>query len=160
MGKVTARRKELNDRLRLLLPFTDTADEDHSAWVDPAQLLRFLADNVYKDAKRLEISVEFDGRSLYKYCDNVLVCLRVLVDGAEQHKRDNVWPLGMLPVKEKYDALHDSPLKTIFERLGEMEKVVKIGQREVPLQLWFCSDMKAMLMALGLSRANEFCVHR
>ena len=68
MGKVTARRKELNDRLRLLLPFTDTADEDHSAWVDPAQLLRFLADNVYKDAKRLEISVEFDGRSLYKYC--------------------------------------------------------------------------------------------
>jgi len=157
MGKVTRRRKELNDRLRILLPFAKTEDEDNSAWVDPAQLLRFLATHAYKDAKRLEISVGFDGRSLYNYCDNVLVCLRVLVDGQDQHKRDNVWPLGMLPVKERYDELSKSPLKTIFERLGEMGKVIKIGEREVPLQLWFCSDMKAMLMALGLSRANENC---
>ena len=153
-NRVKDRRDRINQWLRQALKFEATVEGDYTAWTDPQRLLEFLSAQVYKDQETLEVSIGFDGRSLFKHCDNVLLCARILqVDGRRQHRRCHVWPLAILPVKESYECLGASALKDVLQRLN----FTSVRDGKVKVRFWFCSDMKAALMALGLVRAGADC---
>ena len=83
-NKVKDRRDKINKWLRQVLQFEPTVEGDYTAWTDAQRVLEFLSAHAYKDQETLEISIGFDGRSLYKHCDNVLLVARILqvdIDG-------------------------------------------------------------------------------
>ena len=67
-NRVKDRRDRINQWLRQALKFEATVEGDYTAWTDPQRLLEFLSAQVYKDQETLEVSIGFDGRSLFKHC--------------------------------------------------------------------------------------------